>query len=81
VRWTTSCRALRRRRCGSITIGCEASATREDDIRELMATVLLFYIWHTQRGDIYSYDDYVAELARLPEIDWHDDSDDSDIHT
>jgi hypothetical protein len=53
----------------------------EDDIRELMATVLLFYIWHTQRGDIYSYDDYVAELARLPEIDWHDDSDGSDIHT
>jgi hypothetical protein len=41
-----------------------------------MATVLAFYIWHTQRGDDYTYDDYVAELERLPEIDWGDDEED-----
>jgi len=52
----------------------------DEDARELMATVLAFYIWHTQRGDDYSYDDYVAELARLPEIDWGEDEDDSDLH-
>jgi hypothetical protein len=38
-----------------------------------MATILAFYIWHTMRKDDYSYDDYLAELSRLPEIDWHDD--------
>ena len=43
--------------------------------RELMATVLAFYLWHTARGDKYTYDDYVAELAKLPEIDWKDDAD------
>lgn len=51
------------------------------DTRKLMATVLAFYIWHTQRGDDYTYEDYIVELARLPEIDWQDDEDDSDIHT
>jgi len=41
--------------------------------RELIATVLAFYIWHTMRQDDYSYSDYVAELAKLPEIDWKED--------
>ncbi len=47
----------------------------DSEVRELMATVLAFYLWHTARGDNYSYDDYVAELAKLPEIDWKDDAD------
>lgn len=47
----------------------------DPEARELMATVLAFYIWHTTRGDGYSYEDYVAELERLPEIDWGDDGD------
>jgi hypothetical protein len=42
-------------------------------VRELMATVLAFYMWHTARGDDYTYDNYLAELGRLPEIDWQDD--------
>ena len=41
--------------------------------RELIATVLAFYIWHTMRKDDYSYSDYVAELAKLPDIDWQGD--------
>ena len=45
----------------------------DEHTRELMATVLAFYFWHTSRGDEYSYADYIAELARLPEIDWQDD--------
>jgi hypothetical protein len=32
--------------------------------------VLAFYLWHTARGDDYTYLDYVAELEQLPEIDW-----------
>ena len=44
--------------------------------RELIATVLAFYIWHTMRKDDYSYSDYVAELAKLPAIDWQEDEDD-----
>jgi hypothetical protein len=40
-----------------------------------VATVLAFYLWHIARGDDYSYDDYVAELAKLPEIDWKDNAD------
>jgi hypothetical protein len=44
--------------------------------RELIATVLAVYIWHTMRKDDYSYSDYVAELARLPEIDWQEDEND-----
>ncbi len=43
------------------------------DVRELMATVLAFYLWHTMQKDGYNYDDYLEELARLPEIDWKDD--------
>ena len=43
------------------------------EARELMATILAFYIWHTMRQDAYTYGDYVEELARLPEIDWHDE--------
>ena len=43
------------------------------EVRELMATVLVFYLWHTARKDSYSYEDYLADLARLPEIDWQDD--------
>jgi hypothetical protein len=42
--------------------------------RELIATVLAYYIWHTMRQDGYTYQDYVAELARLPQIDWQDDA-------
>jgi hypothetical protein len=45
----------------------------DEHVRELMATVLAFYLWHTTRGDEYTYDDYIRELARLPEIDWQDD--------
>ena len=41
--------------------------------REMIATVLAFYIWHTMRKDDYTYSDYVAELAQLPEIDWQED--------
>ena len=44
--------------------------------REWIATVLAFYIWHTMRKDDYSYSDYVAELARLPEIDWQEEEND-----
>ena len=45
------------------------------EARELIATVAAFYIWHTMRKDNYTYSDYVAELARLPDIDWQDDED------
>jgi hypothetical protein len=47
------------------------------EARELIATVLAFYIWHTMRKDDYNYSDYVAELTKLPEIDWQD-ADESD---
>jgi hypothetical protein len=43
------------------------------EVRELMATVLAFYLWHTARKDSYTYEDYLAELAQLPKIDWQDD--------
>ena len=49
----------------------------DTEARELIATVLAFYIWHTMRKDDYSYLDYVAELAKLPEIDWQDDEEDN----
>jgi hypothetical protein len=39
------------------------------ETRELIATLLAFYIWHTMRNDDYTYSDYVTELARLPDID------------
>jgi hypothetical protein len=47
-------------------------------VREWMASVLAFYFWHTMRGDHYSYEDYIAELAKLPDIDWGDDEDSED---
>jgi hypothetical protein len=47
----------------------------DSEVRELMATVLAFYFWHIARKDDYSYDDYVAELAKLPEIDCKNDAD------
>ena len=47
----------------------------DPEVRELMATVLAFYLWHTMRKDDYTYDDYLAELSKLPEIDWQDDND------
>jgi hypothetical protein len=47
----------------------------DGEARELIATILLFYMWNTMRGNDYSYSDYVAELARLPEIDWSEDED------
>ncbi len=49
-----------------------ALGNSDAEVRELMATVLAFYLWHTARKDDYSYDDYVAELAKLPKIDWQD---------
>ena len=45
------------------------------ETRELMPTVLTFYIWHTMRQDGYTYREYVGELARLPKIDWQDEED------
>ena len=42
----------------------------ENEAKELIATILAFYLWHTARNDDYTYADYVAELADLPEIDW-----------
>ena len=47
----------------------------DEDAHELVATILSFYLWHTARGDDYDYADYVEELAKLPEIEWHDDDD------
>jgi hypothetical protein len=47
------------------------------EVRELMATTLAIYFWHTMRNDDYTYDNYVADMSKLPEIDWLDD-DDSD---
>jgi len=32
----------------------------DGEARELIATVLAFYIWHTMRQDDYSYSDYVG---------------------
>jgi hypothetical protein len=46
---------------------------RDAEARELIATILAFYLWHTMRKDDYSYADYVAGLAKLPEIDWEED--------
>ena len=48
------------------------------EARELIGTVLAVYIWHTMRKDGYSYSDYVAALAMLPDIDWGDDEDTDD---
>ena len=45
----------------------------DPEVRELMATVLAFYLWHTMRKDDYTYDDYLNELSKLPAIDWQDD--------
>jgi hypothetical protein len=42
----------------------------ETEAKELIATILAFYIWHTMRKDDYTYADYLAQLAKLPEIDW-----------
>ncbi len=50
----------------------------DDEARELIATLLAFYFWHMQRQDNYSYEDYVAELERLPEIDWQEDENSKD---
>ena len=49
----------------------------DGEARELIATVLAVYIWHTMRKDDFTYSDYVAELARLPEIDLGEDNDDA----
>ena len=45
----------------------------DSNVREWMATILAFYLWHTMRRDDYTYDDYLAELAKLPDIDWKED--------
>ncbi len=50
----------------------------DSEVHELMATVLAFYLWHTMRKDAFTYDDYLVELSKLPEIDWMDDDDTSD---
>ena len=47
----------------------------DSEAQELLATLLAFYIWHIKRGDGYTYSDYVAELERLPEIDWGENDD------
>lgn len=44
--------------------------------RLLMARVFATYIWHTLRKDDFTYADYIAQLAQLPEIDWSDVEDD-----
>ena len=49
----------------------------DTEVRELIATLLAFYIWHTMRGDNYTYTNYVTELARLPEIDWKEHENDA----
>lgn len=46
----------------------------EEDARELVATVLSFYIYHTMKGDTYTYADYVAELERLPDLRWDNEA-------
>lgn len=46
------------------------------ETRELIATILAFYIWRRMRKDDYRYSDYIGELARLPEIDWQEDAND-----
>jgi hypothetical protein len=48
----------------------------DTEARELIATVLAFYIWHTMRQDDYTYSDYVAELGKLPDIDWQENEND-----
>ena len=40
------------------------------EAKEMMGTLLAFYIYHTQKQDGYTYDDYVEELSKLPEIDY-----------
>jgi hypothetical protein len=53
----------------------------DTDVREMMATVLAFYLWHIARKDDYGYDDYLAELANLPTLDWKEGDDpDADQH-
>jgi hypothetical protein len=37
--------------------------------RLLMANVFATYIWHTLQKDNYTYQDYLADLSKLPEID------------
>jgi len=41
--------------------------------RELMASVLAAYLWHTMKQDGYGYPEYVADLKKLPKIDWMSD--------
>jgi hypothetical protein len=50
----------------------------DTEARELIGTVLAVYFWHAARGDAYGYKDYLAELERLPEIDWGEDEDDAE---
>ena len=48
----------------------------DSEARELIATVLACYIWHSVQQDEFTYADYVAELKKLPELDWQDDDND-----
>src|SRR5438105_3646762 len=50
----------------------------DPEVRELMATILVFYIRHAMRKDDYTYDDYLSELSKLPEINWNEDDDTGD---
>jgi len=43
--------------------------------RLMMARVFTSYIWHTLQKDEYTYQDYIADLSKLPETDWMDDDD------
>jgi len=42
----------------------------DTDSRNLIATVLLFYLNDLAAGRDHTYADYVANLERLPEVDW-----------
>gem|GEM_PF-2506905 len=43
--------------------------------QELIATVLALYIWHVLRGEQYTYNNYVEQLAKLPTTDWLNEED------
>jgi len=51
----------------------------DSEVRELIATVLVFYFNGLEGAREYTYSDYVAHLERLPEIDRGDDEDADEI--
>ena len=50
----------------------------DPEARELIATILVFYLCRVARGDDYAYADSVAELEQLPEVDWNEEPKDDD---